>query len=122
MTKWGPVFFGFILAVIVKSFFAHYEFIGLLLVGFIVGYMCHEGALGGMWNAAVAGAFGTIVSAVLFILITTFGGSLFGIFGGLTGFTISGITSLFVVLKYLIYYGIVMGIAGAVGGLIASKQ
>ena len=35
MTKWGPVFLGFILAVIVKSFFAHYEFIGLLLVGFI---------------------------------------------------------------------------------------
>ena len=33
MTKWGPVFLGFILAVIVKSFFAHYEFIGLLLVG-----------------------------------------------------------------------------------------
>lgn len=45
MTKWGPVFFGFILAVIVKSFFAHYEFIGLLLVGFIVGYLCRDGAI-----------------------------------------------------------------------------
>ncbi len=122
MTKWGPVFFGFILAVIVKSFFAHYEFIGLLIVGFIVGYMCHDGALSGMWNAAVAGSFGTIISAILFILATTFGGTLFGIFGGLTGFTISGITSLFVVLGYLIYYAIVMGIAGAVGGLIGSKK
>lgn len=57
MTKWGPVFLGFILAVIVKSFFAHYEFIGLLLVGFIVGYLCRDGAISGMWNAAVAGAF-----------------------------------------------------------------
>ena len=56
MTKWGPVFLGFILAVIVKSFFAHYEFIGLLLVGFIVGYLCRDGAISGMWNAAVAGA------------------------------------------------------------------
>lgn len=45
MTKWGPVFLGFILAVIVKSFFAHYEFIGLLLVGFIVGYLCRDGAI-----------------------------------------------------------------------------
>ncbi len=122
MTKWGPVFFGFILAVIVKSFFAHYEFIGLLIVGFIVGYMCHDGALSGMWNAAVAGSFGTIISAILFVLATTFGGTLFGIFGGLTGFTISGITSLFVVLGYLIYYAIVMGISGAVGGLINSKK
>ena len=64
MTKWGPVFLGFILAVIVKSFFAHYEFIGLLLVGFIVGYLCRDGAISGMWNAAVAGAFGTAASSV----------------------------------------------------------
>ena len=75
MTKWGPVFLGFILAVIVKSFFAHYEFIGLLLVGFIVGYLCRDGAISGMWNAAVAGAFGTIVSAILFVIIATFGRS-----------------------------------------------
>ena len=122
MTKWGPVFLGFILAVIVKSFFAHYEFIGLLLVGFIVGYICHDGAISGMWNAAVAGAFGTIVSAILFVIIATFGGALFGIFGGLVGFTVSGITTVFIVLGYLIYYAIVMGIAGGVGGLISSKK
>ena len=102
MTKWGPVFLGFILAVIVKSFFAHYEFIGLLLVGFIVGYLCRDGAISGMWNAAVAGAFGTIVSAILFVIIATFGGALFGIFGGLVGFTVSGITTVFIVLGYLI--------------------
>ncbi len=122
MTKWGPVFLGFILAVIVKSFFAHYEFIGLLIVGFIVGYICHDGALSGLWNASVAGALGTIISAILFVMAATFGGALFGIFGGLTGFTISGVTSLFVVLGYLIYYAIIMGIAGGVGGLIASKK
>lgn len=122
MTKWIPVFIGFILAVIVKSFFAQYEFIGLLIVGFIVGYIAHDGAIGGMWNAAVAGALGTIISAILFILATTFGGSLLGIFGGLTGFTISGITSLFVVFGYLIYYAIVMGITGALGGALSSKK
>ena len=122
MTKWSAVFVGFILAVIVKSFFAHYEFIGLLIVGFITGYIAHEGALGGLWNAAVAGALGTIICAILFVLVATVGGSFLGIFGGLTGFTFSGITSLTVVIGYLIYYAIVMGITGAVGGAIASKE
>ena len=122
MTKWSAVFIGFILAVVVKSFFAQYEFIGLLIVGFITGYIAHSGALGGLWNAAVAGALGTIISAILFVLVATFGGSLFGIFGGLTGFTISGIASIFTIIGYLIYYAIVMGITGAFGGAIASKD
>ena len=123
MTKWSAAFVGFILAVIVETFFARYEFIGLLIVGFITGYIAHEGALGGLWNAAVAGAFGTIVCAIIFIIIATFGGgAVYGIFGGLTGFTISGVASIFIVLGYLIYYAIVMGITGAVGGAIASKN
>lgn len=121
MTKWKAVFIGFILAVIVKSFFAQYEFIGLLIVGFITGFIARDGAIGGMWNAAVAGSLGTIVSAVLFVLVATLGGSLLGIFGGLTGFTVSGITSISIVIGYLIYYAIVMGITGAFGGLMASK-
>ena len=122
MIKWNAVIIGFILAVIVKSFFSHYEFIGLLIVGFITGYIAHSGALGGLWNAAVAGALGTIVGAVLFILAATLGGSIFGIFGGLTGFTVSGISGLTAVIFELIYYAIVMGITGAVGGAIASKN
>lgn len=122
MTKWGAVFIGFLLAVIVKSFFPAYEFFGLIIVGFIVGVLARDGALGGMWNAAVAGAFGTIVSAILFVIIATFGGALFGIFGGLIGFTISGISSIVTVLGYLIYYAIVMGIAGAFGGMLASNK
>ena len=122
MTKWSAVITGFILAVIVQSFFARYEFIGLLIVGFITGYIAHSGILGGLWNAAVAGAFGTIVCAILFIIIATVGGSLFGIFGGLTGFTLSGISSIVAVISKLIHYAIVMGIAGAIGGAIASKN
>ena len=122
MTKWKAVIIGFILAIIVKSFFAHYEFIGLLFVGFITGYIAHDGAIGGLWNAAVAGALGTIAAAILFVFIATFGGSLFGIFGGLTGFTLSGISSLFIIIGDLIYYAIVMGITGAFGGIMASKK
>lgn len=122
MTKWKAVIVGFILAVFVKSFFSHYEFFGLLIVGFITGYIAHSGALGGLWNAAVAGALGTIISAVLFVLAATFGGSFLGIFGGLTGFTISGITGITAIITELIYYAIVMGITGAVGGAIASND
>ena len=122
MTNWRAVIIGFILAVFVKAFFGHYEFIGLLIVGFIVGYIAHSGVLGGLWNAAVAGAFGTIVSAILFVILVTVGSSLTGVLGGLTGFTISGIANLFEVLMELIYYAIVMGITGAVGGAISSKK
>ena len=122
MTKWSAVIVGFILAVIVKSFFAPYEFIGLLIVGFITGYIAHDGAIGGLWNAAVAGALGTIISAILFILAATFGGSIAGIFGGLAGFTISGVASIFAIIGTLIYYAIVMGITGAIGGALASKE
>lgn len=122
MTKWMPVTFGFLLTLIVKLFFGHYEFIGLLIVGFIVGYIAHSGILGGLWNAAIAGAFGTIISAILFILVATFGGSLIGPFGGLTGFTVSGISSLFAVLGDLIYYAVVMGITGALGGALSRQK
>ena len=122
MAKWSAVIIGFILAIIVKSFFAPYEFIGLLIVGFITGYIAHSGALGGLWNAAIAGALGTIISAILFILIMTLGGSIAGIFGGLTGFTVSGITSIFAIIESIIYYAIVMGITGAFGGAVAPKD
>ena len=122
MAKMSAVVLGFILTLAVYLFFGHYEFWGLLIVGFIVGYIAHEGILGGMWNAALAGAFGTIVSAFLFIILITVGGTaLMGPLGGLAGFTVSGIASLFEVVYEIIKYMIVMGITGAVGGAL-SKQ
>lgn len=123
MTKWSVVVIGFILTIFVQAFFSRYEFIGMLIVGFIVGYMAHSGAFGGLWHAAAAGAFGTIVTAVIFIILATVGGGLLkGLFGGLSGFTISGVASLIAVVQELIYYAIVMGITGAVGGAISPKE
>lgn len=122
MTKWSAVIIGFILAVLVKTFFANYEFLGLLMVGFIVGALAREGIFGGIWNASVAGAFGTIVCAIIFVIMATFGGALIGLFGGLIGFTVSGISTIFIVIGNLIYYAIVMGIAGGVGGAITSRN
>ena len=122
MTKWTAVVIGFLLTITIRAFFAPYEFIGLLITGFIVGYLAHEGALGGLWNAAVAGSFGTIVASILFILVVTMGGTALGAFGGLAGFTVSGISSVFAIVSDLIYYAIVMGITGAIGGAISSKD
>ncbi len=119
----NTVFLGFLLTLIVYLFFGRYEFYGLLIVGFIVGYIAHDGILGGAWNAALSGAFGTIIAAVLFIILITIGGTaLMGPLGGLTGFTVSGVASLFAIIYEIIKYMIVMGITGAVGGAIAGKK
>ena len=123
MAKWSTVIFGFILTLIVYLIFGRYEFYGLLIVGFIVGYMAHQGVFGGMWNAALAGAFGTIVAAILFIILVTIGGgALMGPLGGLTGFTVSGISTFFSVIDAIIKYMIVMGITGAVGGYLRGRD
>ena len=97
MTNKKAVIIGFILTMIVKIYLTRYEFIGLLFVGLMTGYIAKSG-------------------------IATVGGSALGLFGGLTGFTVSGISSLSVIIDDLIYYAIVMGITGAIGGLIASKK
>ena len=123
MAKMSSVLIGFLLTLVVYLFFGRYEFWGLLIVGFIVGYMAHEGIFGGMWNAALAGAFGTIVASILFILLVTVGGTaLMGPLGGLTGFTVSGVSSLFVIIDNIIKYMIIMGITGALGGALTKQK
>ena len=123
MAKMSSVFLGFLLTLVVYLFFGRYEFWGLLIVGFIVGYIAHEGILGGMWNAALAGAFGTIVASFIFILLVTVGGTaLMGPLGGLSGITVSGVSSLFIIIYNIIKYMITMGITGALGGALTSKK
>ena len=123
MAKMSAVITGFLLTLAVYLLFGNYEFWGLLIVGFIVGYIAHEGILGGMWNAALAGAFGTIVASILFIILVTIGGTaLMGPLGGLTGFTVSGISSLFIIIYNIIKYMIVMGITGALGGALTKQK
>ena len=123
MAKMSSLFLGFLLTLVVYLFFGRYEFWGLLIVGFIVGYIAHEGILGGMWNAALARSFGTIVASFLFILLVTVGGTaLMGPLGGLSGFTVSGVSSLFIIIYNIIKYMITMGITGALGGALTSKK
>lgn len=121
MTNWKAVIVGFILAIFVQ-FLGYYELLGLLIVGFITGFMAKEGAIGGLWNAALAGSLGTIISAILFVICVTVGGGLFGLAGGIFGFTISGMSGIVAIIIELIGYAIIMGITGAIGGAIASKN
>ena len=117
MVKWGPVIVGFILAIILGNLFAMFglgSYLGLFIAGLIVGYWVHEGALGGLWNATVSGAFGSIVLAILFII----GGT---VFGGLAGFAASLATGVVVIIWALIANIISMGIGGAIGGLFSGK-
>jgi hypothetical protein len=117
--KWSIVILGFVLAVIVKiiassSFF---ELFGLFIVGVIVGYLVKEGPKEGLINVTVAGGLGGIVSGILVIMlglaISILGLSIAGLAVGAIGF--------FAIVAYLIYYAIVMGIGGAIGGIIAKN-
>lgn len=120
MVKWGPVIVGFILAVVLGNLFGLYVNsywgvnLALFISGFIVGLWVHEGVLGGLWNATVAGAFGSIVIALLLII----GGT---IFGGLAGLTVGLVTGLALVIVSLIVNLVFMGIGGAIGGLISGS-
>jgi len=113
MIKIGPVIIGFILAVIVKTLSLSWsaETVGLLIVGFIVGYLAKEGMWGGVINAAIAGSLGTIIIAILLMIL--------GLFGGAAGLAIFGTVGLIAVVVNLIYYAIVMGVTGAIGGSLA---
>ncbi|MDI6882485.1 MAG: DUF5518 domain-containing protein [Methanothermobacter tenebrarum] len=117
MVKWGPVFVGFILSIvfpiILRSFMpGGASVLGLFLAGFVVGLMVKEGALGGFWNATVAGAFGGII---LTILLSIFG----ALIGGIFGFFIGLFSGIAVVIVLLLVSMIFMGIGGAIGGFLA---
>jgi hypothetical protein len=120
MVKWGPVIVGFILSVILANLFGYYLNtywgfnLGLFIAGLIVGLWVHEGVLGGLWNATVAGAFGSIVLTIILVIAGTILGGAFGLVAGLA----IGLTTIIVSLLVNI---VSMGIGGAIGGLISGS-
>ncbi|AXV37459.1 MAG: DUF5518 domain-containing protein [Methanobacteriaceae archaeon] len=120
MVKWGPVIVGFILAIILGNIGVYINpywgsNLGLFIAGLIVGYWVHEGLLGGLWNATVAGAFGSILLAILLIV----GGT---IFGGLAGFAATFVAGVGIIIVALILNIVFMGVGGAIGGLISGSD
>ncbi|KZX16399.1 DUF5518 domain-containing protein [Methanobrevibacter curvatus] len=120
MVKWGPVILGFVLAVFVKMITPSsggYEFVALLIVGAIVGYLSHDGVLGGFINGGIAGGLGGIIIGLLVMFI-----GILGIFiSEPFGLTISGIGFVLIIVSF-ITYGLTMAIGGAVGGMISDKK
>ena len=121
MVKWGPVIVGFILSIILANLLGIYVNqywgvnLGLFLAGLIVGLWVHEGIIGGLWNATVAGAFGSIVLAILLVV----GGT---IFGGVAGFAAGAVAGLSLVVVSIIVNIVFMGVGGAIGGLISGSD
>ncbi len=121
MVKWGPVIVGFILAIILANLGAMFissvwgASLGLFIAGLVVGYWVHEGILGGLWNATVAGAFGAIVLAILFVIAGT-------IFGGAAGLAAGLVAGVSLIIVSLIVNIISMGIGGAIGGLLSGSD
>jgi hypothetical protein len=113
-SNWRVILIGFILAILVKTFFGSMELLGLLIVGFLVGFLAKGGPLSGMLNAAIAGALGVIILGIFLII--------FGAFFGLVGLIFLSIPGFIAIILYLIYYGIIMGIAGAIGGIVAENR
>jgi hypothetical protein len=119
MVKWSVVFVGFVLSLIFSAIFGMLSptwgsNLGLFIAGLIVGLMV-EGFWDGLANAAVAGAFGAIVIAILILI----GGS---IFYGLAGFVAGAVTGITLVVVALIQSLVVMGLGGAIGGLLRGKS
>lgn len=121
MIKWVPIAIGVILFILVKIFLAPYELVGMLGVGFLVGYMANEGVGGGLVNSVITGIVGSIVET----FTSSFLNSSYGMENilisntlGVTEMTImGGIISL---VTYLVYYVLIMGITGAIGGALNS--
>lgn len=56
------------------QFVGQYELLGILIAGFITGYIAKDGAMGGgLWNSAVAESLGTIITAITMTIIATLG-------------------------------------------------
>lgn len=121
MVKWSAVIIGFILTLIVPTVLSgiglgqHISYLlGLFLTGVIVGLIAKDGALGGLKNATIAGAFGFIVALVIGIIGAT-------LIGGLGGLFASALVGGLALILALVYYVIFMGIGGAIGGAIGGN-
>ncbi len=126
MVNWTAAAIGFILTVLVESYMGFtgtVEIIGLIVVGFIVGLLTREDLWNGMYSAIIAGAAGVVITAIIFmIMINTNIAFLTAIFGGIVGFSVSGLNVVPEVLIKMIYCMIIMGIAGGVGGYISRRK
>ncbi|MDR2966888.1 MAG: DUF5518 domain-containing protein [Methanobacteriaceae archaeon] len=112
--KWGPIIIGIVLILLVKMLMAPYDIIGLIAVGFVIGYMVNDGAISGLVNSAIAGTIEAIIGTLIYAFINSYTSFQSFIMHELTNLSL--LTALTALLYQLAFFCIIMGISGAIGG------
>jgi uncharacterized membrane protein YeaQ/YmgE (transglycosylase-associated protein family) len=111
--KLGPVIIGIIL-VIGLEFIMSSNIIGLIVIGFLVGYMASDGEVIGLINSVIVGTVGSIAITLIHAFMNSYAHFQSFIIYELTSLTL--MAALTLLLYQLAHYCIIMGIAGAIGG------
>jgi len=111
--KLEPIISGIVLAMLIKMLTTPFDIIGLVAVGFVVGYMVNSGPISGLVNSVIVG---TTVGAIQTILSTFINSN--ASFQSFISYGFAGLapTNFSALIYYLIYFCIIMGISGAIGG------
>ncbi|MCL2156717.1 MAG: DUF5518 domain-containing protein [Methanobrevibacter sp.] len=116
IVKFGPIIIGIILALLVKMLMAPFDLIGLIVVGLVVGYMVADGAVSGLVNSVIVGIIEGIVGVLIYAFTNSYTSVQSFIIYELSAYT--PMTDLNVIIYYLIYLCVIMGISGAIGGVL----
>ena len=112
--KWGPIIIGIILILLVRMLITPYDIIGLIAVGFVVGYMVNAGAISGLVNSVIAGTIESIIGTLIFTFMNSYTNFQSFIINELTSLTL--LTASTALLYQLAFFCIIMGISGGIGG------
>jgi len=119
MFNLGPVVIGIVMIMVVKIFMPHNLIIGLIGIGFLVGYMVGDGPIMGLIASVLVGTVECVIGTFISVFTDYAGFQSFVIFDPFN-FTLTADLTGF--LFYLIYLCIVMGLSGAIGGFLNKKK
>jgi len=118
--KLGPIVIGIILAILVKMLMAPFDIIGLILVGLVVGYMVADGAVGGLVNSVIVGIIEGIIGVIIYAFTNSFASVQSVLMYEISSYTpIADTTG---IIYYLLYLCVIMGISGAIGGVLSKRK
>ena len=115
--KLGPMIIGIVLVVTLQLYMPSYSIIGLIGIGFLVGYMAGDGWISGLVNSVIVGTIGSIAVTLISIFIN----NSFTFFQSFIMYELNTMTlmvALTALFYQLAYFCIVMGISGAIGGIL----
>jgi hypothetical protein len=113
--KIGTIGIGVILILLLNFFMPSLDQIGLIGIGFLVGYIEGNGAMSGLINSVIVGIIGNLVKTIIFVFMSSYATIHLFIMEQLTTIT------LMAALEALVPFYILMGIAGAIGGALNNR-